>query len=71
MLNKKFRFSNITAIILFIMVIAVFLLSFNVSLAQSPEVGMNYAANLELPSSDRDLRDLLVAVVRYFLTFLI
>lgn len=52
------------------MVIAVFLLSFNVSLAQEPALGMNYAANIGLEQADGDLRDLLVDIIRYILSFL-
>ncbi len=53
-----------------IIVIAVFLLSFNISWAQEPGLGVNYAANIGLERPDGDLRDLLVSIIKYILSFL-
>lgn len=71
MFDKKIRLLNITAVIgCFLFIIsAVFLLSFNVSLAQEPDIGLDYAANLELANSDQDPRDLIVTIVRYLMAF--
>jgi len=72
-MQKRIKlFINIskTAIILSIIVVAVFLLSFNVSLAQEPALGINYAANIGLERPDGDLRDLLVNIIKYILSFL-
>ncbi|MCK5211519.1 Ig-like domain-containing protein [Candidatus Parcubacteria bacterium] len=53
-----------------IIAVAVFLLSFNISWAQEPGLGINYAANIGLERSDGDLRDLLVNIIKYILSFL-
>ena len=67
---KLFNKISKTAIILSIITVAVFLLSFNVSLAQDPALGMNYAANIGLAQGEGDLRDLIVKIIKYALSFL-
>lgn len=66
--NLKNRKRELT--VFFILLVAVFLFSFNFAHAQSPELGMNYAGNLGLEKSDKDPRDFIVDIIKYFITFL-
>ena len=55
--------------VLLVFIVAVFLFSANFVHAQ--ELGINYAANIGLQeSSENDVRDFIVNVVKYFITFL-
>ena len=57
--------------VFFILLVAVFLFSFNFAHAQSPELGINYAANLGLQeATEKDPRDFIVNIIKYFITFL-
>lgn len=38
--------------------------------AQGPDIGLNYATNLDLSDSNADPRDLAVSIVKYLMTFL-
>ena len=63
---------TMAAILVLFTIIAVFLLIITavpVSRAQGPELGINYARNLDLPSTDGDIRVTILNIVRYFLTF--
>ena len=68
--NKKIQ--PMAAILVCFTIIAVFLfiVAAPTSQAQGSEIGLNYASNLGLPSSDGDIRVTIVNIVKYFLTFI-
>ena len=68
--NKKIYRLAVFLVIIFIAAIFLFV-GANIILAQGPDVGIEYAEDLNLPSAgDRDIRILIADVIKYFLTFL-
>jgi hypothetical protein len=69
--NSKRRLFYLLAGLVTLTVAAVFL-CFGTSLvmAQQPDTGLNYAANLELPQTSEDPRIIIINIIRYLLTFL-
>ncbi|HBI97111.1 MAG: hypothetical protein US83_C0007G0010 [Candidatus Falkowbacteria bacterium GW2011_GWC2_38_22] len=54
-----------------LIIVAVFFIGLNCVSAQTPEIGIDYAANVGLiDPGDKDVRVFIVEVVRYFITFL-
>ena len=76
MLVKKYKnkIKQISAVLFLVCILfsAVFFIVKNVKpvLAQDPDVGMNYAKNLDLASSNKDIRIIIINIIKYLLTFL-
>ncbi len=76
MLVKKYKnkIKQISAVLFLVCILfsAVFFIVKNVkpALAQDLDVGMNYAENLDLASSDTDIRIIIINIIKYLLTFL-
>lgn len=69
MSKNKFLNKLIVGFLLLVFLIPAFFIAPDAK-AQDANVGIEYAENLDLPATDRDIRDILVSVVRYFIGFL-
>ena len=70
--DNNYRKKTAAKLVLLVAIFLFLLIPFGFVLAANVDVGLNAAANIGLPDpGGRDIKQLLVDIVKYFLTFLV